>query len=147
MSDRTASWNKNCLVSQTENHTLVNFLQDCASKHPNKVVYTFLEDGEHEVNSLTYQQLDQKARTIAAYLQSQLAIGDRVLLVYPQGLEAIAALFGCLYAGMIAIPAPAPETSCLKRILPRLEAIAADAEASFVLTTVSLLTKHPLTGF
>lgn len=142
MSDRTASWNKNCLVSQTENRTLVNLLRDRASQYPNKVAYTFLEDGEHEISSLTYQQLDQKARTIAAYLQSQLTIGDRVLLVYPQGLEAIVALFGCLYAGMIAIPAPAPETSRLKRTLPRLEAIAADAGASLILTTASLLTRQ-----
>ena len=34
----------------------------------------------------------------------------------------IAALFGCLYAGVIAIPAP--DTTPLQRTLPRLEAIA-----------------------
>ena len=104
--------------------TLVDLLRDRASQHPNRTAYTFLEDGEREVSSLTYRQLDEKVRAIAAHLQAQLTIGDRVLLVYPQGLEAIAALFGCLYAGMIAIPAPAPETSRLKRTLPRLEAIA-----------------------
>jgi len=59
--------------------------------------------------------LDEKARAIAAYLQSQLSVGDRVLLVYPQGLESIAAFFGCLYAGVVAIPAPAPEAARLKR--------------------------------
>jgi len=123
-------------------YTLVNLLRSRASHYPNKVAYTFLEDGEHESDTLTYRQLDEKARAIAAYLQAQLTIGDRVLLVYPQGLEAITALFGCLYAGMIAIPAPAPETARLKRTLPRLEAIAADAGASLILTTASLLTKR-----
>ena len=122
--------------------TLVDLLRDRACQYPDKVAYTFLEDGEREGNRLTYRQLDEKARAIAAYLQAQLTIGDRVLLVYPQELEAIAALFGCLYAGMIAIPAPAPETSRLKRTLPRLEAIAADAGASLILTTISLLTKR-----
>ncbi len=122
--------------------TLVDLLRDRASQYPEKVAYTFLEDGEYEVSHFTYRQLDEKARAIAAYLQAQLKIGDRVLLVYPQGLEAIAALLGCLYAGMIAIPAPAPETSRLKRTLPRLEAIAADAGASLILTTASLLTKR-----
>ncbi|MBW4473277.1 MAG: AMP-binding protein [Stenomitos rutilans HA7619-LM2] len=134
MSDRLASRNKN--------RTLVNLLQERASQHPDRTAYTFLEDGERESDTLTYRQLDEKARAIAAYLQAQLSVGDRVLLVYPQGLEAIAALFGCLYAGMIAIPAPAPETARLKRTLPRLEAIAADAGASLILTTASLLTKR-----
>jgi acyl-CoA synthetase (AMP-forming)/AMP-acid ligase II len=96
------------LASRNKNHTLIHLLQDRASQHPDQTAYTFLEDGEREVNSLTYQQLDQRARAIAAYLQAQLTIGDRVLLVYPQGIEVIAALFGCLYAGMIAIPVPAP---------------------------------------
>ena len=56
-------------------------------------------------------------------------------------LDAIAAFFGCLYAGVIAIPAPAPEASRLKRTLPRLNAIAADAKASLILTTASLFTQ------
>ncbi|WP_306297053.1 AMP-binding protein [Nostoc sp. C052] len=71
--------------------------------------------------------MDEKARAIAAYLQSRLCVGERVLLVYPQGLEAIAAFFGCLYAGVVAIPAPAPEAARMKHILLRLEAIASDA--------------------
>lgn len=82
--------------------------------------------------------MDEKARAIGTYLQSQLSVGDRVLLVYPQGLESIATFFGCLYAGVVAIPAPAPEAARLKRILPRQEAIAADAGASLILTTASL---------
>ncbi|MHC5731468.1 MAG: AMP-binding protein, partial [Nostoc sp.] len=78
-------------------------------------------------------------RAIAVYLQSRLSPGERVLLVYPQGLEAIAAFFGCLYAGVVAIPAPAPEAARMKRVLPRLEAIASDAGASLILTSASLL--------
>jgi len=110
-------------------YTLVNLLRSRASQYPDQTAYIFLEDGEHESHTLTYRQLDEKARAIAAYLQAQLLPGDRVLLaylqtqlspgervllVYPQGLEAIAVLFGCLYAGIIAIPAPAPETSRLR---------------------------------
>lgn len=136
--------------------TLVNLLQNRAFQHPdraaspqgNHIAYTFLEDGKKPSASLTYCQLDEKARAIATYLQSQLSVGDRVLLVYPQGLESIAAFFGCLYAGVVAIPAPAPEATRLKRILPRVEAIAADAKASLILTTASLLANrdgNPLT--
>ncbi|MEH2135980.1 AMP-binding protein [Nostoc sp.] len=126
------------LASQNKNPTLVN-LYNCVSLHPDKIAYTFLEDEEKPSASLTYQQLDEKAKAIAAYLQSRLCVGERVLLVYPQGLEAIAAFFGCLYAGVVAIPAPAPEAARMKRVLPRLEAIAADAGASLILTTANLL--------
>ncbi|MEG4854953.1 thioesterase domain-containing protein [Microcoleus sp. B5-D4] len=119
--------------------TLVELLQNRASRQPAQIAYTFLEDGEKESASLTYRQLDEKARAIAAYLQSRLSPGERVLLVYPQGWESIAAFFGCLYAGVVAIPAPAPEASRMKRTLPRLEAIASDAGASLILTTASLL--------
>jgi len=122
--------------------TLVNLLCDRAFQQPDSIAFAFLEDGKNESNSITYAQLDQKAVAIATYLQSRLAFGARVLLVYPQGLEAIAAFFGCLYAGVVAIPAPAPEAARLKRVLPRLEAIAVDAGASLILTTANLLARH-----
>jgi len=61
------------------------------------------------------------------------------LLLYPPGLEFIAAFCGCLYAGVIAIPAPPPDAARLKRTLPRLQAIAKDAQASLVLTTSRIL--------
>jgi acyl-CoA synthetase (AMP-forming)/AMP-acid ligase II len=69
--------------------TLVNLLQNLASQHPvrpaspqgNRIAYTFLEDGKKPSASLTYRSLDEKARAIATYLQSQLSVGERVLLV------------------------------------------------------------------
>jgi len=78
------------VVAQNKTRTLVNLLQERAPQHPDQTAYTFLEDGEQEGDWLTYRQLDEKARAIATYLQAQLSSGDRVLLVYPQGLEAIA---------------------------------------------------------
>jgi len=85
--------------------TLVDVLLEKTHTHPNKVLYTFLSDGEAEDGGLTYQQLDQKARAIAVLLQQNLVQpGERVLLLYPPGLEYICAFWGCLYAGMIAVP-------------------------------------------
>ena len=57
---------------------------------------------------LTYEDLDRHARLIAARLQSLDIEGERVLLLYPPGLEYIGAFFGCLYAGAIAIPVYPP---------------------------------------
>ncbi|MGK7875070.1 MAG: hybrid fatty acyl-AMP ligase/type I polyketide synthase [Xenococcaceae cyanobacterium] len=115
----------------------VDLLRYRADKHHEKIAFTFLQDGEAELGSLTYQQLDRQARAIAAMLQSQNAKGERALLLYPPGLEFIAAFFGCLYAGAIAIPAYPPRPN---RSLNRLQGIVCDAQATFALTTNSLLT-------
>ncbi len=119
--------------------TLVELLCYRALHHPEQRAYTFLIDGEVEGPYLTYKELDRQARAIGALLQQYEARGERALLLYPPGLEFIAAFFGCLYAGVIAIPAPPPDAARLKRTLPRLQAIANDAQASFVLTTSRLL--------
>ena len=86
----------------------------------------FLADGEAEGERLTYAGLDALARAIAARLRESLAPGDRALLLYPPGLEFIAAFFGCLYAGVIAVPAYPPRPK--DRSQGRLRAIARDAE-------------------
>ena len=78
---------------------------------PHKVAYRFLGDGELEEAHLTYQALDQQARAIASQLQTVVAAGDRVLLLYPADavLSFIPALFGCFYAGVIAVPTYPPQ--------------------------------------
>ncbi|HEY9809674.1 MAG TPA: AMP-binding protein [Halomicronema sp.] len=118
--------------------TLVEILQQRASSEPAQIAYTYLANGETPEDRLTYQQLDCKAKAIAAYLQSCISPGDRAVLIYPQGLEFLAAFFGCLYAGVIAIPTPAPEASNLKRSLPRLLSIIEDSKTAAILTTTSL---------
>ncbi|MCT7967818.1 AMP-binding protein [Laspinema sp. D1] len=118
--------------------TLVSLLGDRASRQPDRVAYTFLANGKKPEDTLTYRQLEGQARAIGSHLQSRLSPGERALLIYPQGLDFLAAFFGCLYAGVIAIPTPAPEASRLKRSLPRLRAIIEDAGAIAILTTSSL---------
>jgi acyl-CoA synthetase (AMP-forming)/AMP-acid ligase II len=126
-------------ITQGHPHTLIELLRDRASQQPNKHAYTFLIDGKKESSPLTYGELDRQARAIGALLQQYKARGERALLLYPQGLEVIAAFCGCLYAGTIAIPVPPPESGRFKRTLPRLRAIVRDARASFALTTTGIL--------
>jgi acyl-CoA synthetase (AMP-forming)/AMP-acid ligase II/acyl carrier protein len=116
--------------------TLVDILDSKALHQPDKKAFTFLLDGETEEVSLTYRELDLQARAIAARLQDLGASGERALLLYPPGLEFISAFFGCLYAGVIAVPAYPPRPN---RSLSRLQAILADAQAKVALTTTSLL--------
>lgn len=79
-----------------------------ASLHPNKKLFTFLDDEGLESDQFTYLDLWQRARSVADYLISRSEPGDRVLLFYPQGLDFIAAFFGCLLSNRIAVPINLP---------------------------------------
>jgi acyl-CoA synthetase (AMP-forming)/AMP-acid ligase II len=115
--------------------TLVELLRYRAQNHLASTAYTFLQDGETEAGSVTYEELDRQARAIACRLQNLGATGSRALLLYSPGLEFIAAFFGCLYAGVVAVPAYPPRRN---QNMSRLQAIVADAEATIALTTTSL---------
>jgi len=85
--------------------TLVDTLRWRAKNQPHRLAYRYLTDGEYDEVVLTYEDLDRRARSIAALLQSSTTVGDRALLLIPPGLDFIAAFFGCLYAKIMAIPA------------------------------------------
>ena len=115
--------------------TLVELLRYRASTQPERIAYIFLRNGETEEARLTYGELDQNARAIAAHLQSLEAKGERGLLLYPPGLDFISAFFGCLYAEVVAIPAYPPRRN---QNLFRLQAIIADSQARFTFTNAAL---------
>ncbi|MCV7383509.1 fatty acyl-AMP ligase [Mycolicibacter longobardus] len=126
--------------------TLVELLRLQADRHRDKVAFIFAPDGAHEKSRLTYAELDRSARAIAAGLQDQGAAGRRVLVVCRPGLDSVAAYFGCLYAGAVAVP--------VQDRLARLTLLAPDARAGFALADsatqdkirakVDGLTKRPL---
>lgn len=119
--------------------TLVELLRWRAQEQADQLAYTFLVDGESQTESFTYAELDQHARVIAARLQQMPVEGARALLLYPPGREFIAAFFGCLYAGVIAIPVYPPDPANFDRTLPKLVAITRDAQPIAVLTNAMIL--------
>ncbi|TFI53950.1 amino acid adenylation domain-containing protein [Mastigocladus laminosus UU774] len=116
--------------------TVVDVLRLRSSTQPEHRAFTFLEDGESQEATLTYQELDRRSRAIASQLQGMGMSGERALLLYPPGLDYLSAFFGCLYAGVIAVPAFPPHN---KRKASRVQAIVADAQASIALTTTAML--------
>ena len=127
---------------------LTTLLRTRAEHEGDSNLFTFLEfpdDGEKSVaSSLSYARLDLRARSIAAVLQQHCERGGRAVLLYPPSLEYIAAFFGCLYAGVIAVPAYPPDPKRLARTLPRLRAIMGDSAASVVLTTKEIASFAPM---
>ncbi|MEO8816118.1 MAG: type I polyketide synthase [Mycobacterium sp.] len=101
------------------------------------MAFTFSRDGDgHEVSQVTYPGLDLRARQIAADLQRHGAVGERVLVLAPPGLDFLAGFFGCLYAGALAIPVHPP---LREHLVPRVESIIADVQPGFALTNSELL--------
>ncbi|HSF41305.1 MAG TPA: non-ribosomal peptide synthase/polyketide synthase [Thermoanaerobaculia bacterium] len=118
-----------------EPSTLVEALRMRDRLQPEQRAYTFLADGEDEQGHLTWAGLDLRARTIAVALRRSCTSGDRALLLYPPGLDFVAAFFGCLYAGVVAVPAYPPRSP---RTLPRLRSILADSRPAVALSTSAL---------
>ncbi|HEX3925176.1 MAG TPA: amino acid adenylation domain-containing protein [Streptosporangiaceae bacterium] len=108
-----------------------------ASRQPGQIAYTFIGDGQDD-ETITYAALDQRARSIAGQLSELRLRGQPVMLLYPPGMDYIAAFFGCLYAGAIAVPAYPPDPLRLDRSLPRLAAVIRDASPAAAMTTAAI---------
>ncbi len=120
----------------TDCRTLIDLLQQRRTETPDRLAFTFLSDGEQEGASVSYRELDRQARAIAAWLREHGVAGERVLLLYSPGLDYIAAFFGCLYAGMVAVPAFPPRPN---RPMPRLEGMVVDAGVKLALASSDIL--------
>lgn len=123
-------------VSECSN--MVELLRTRALDHGEHRAFTFLGDGETETDSLTYAELDLRARALATLLQEQRMSGERIVLLHPPGLDFVIAFFACLYAGAIAVPAYPPKHN---RNLSRLNSIISDAQPSMALTTTPVLAR------
>ncbi|NNN05796.1 MAG: fatty acyl-AMP ligase [Elusimicrobia bacterium] len=126
--------------------TLVDLLLWRADAEPDRLGFSFYTDGEKPGSALTWRQLDVKAREIASRVARGGDPGRRALLIYPRWEQFVPAFFGCLYAGCVPIPAPAPHPALLKRAAPRLRAVGEDSSASLLLTTVSLAREFAALG-
>ena len=98
--------------------------------------HQFLQDGATVTASLTYADLDSRARAASVLLRCHAAPGDRVLLLYPPGLEFLVGFFGSLYGGLIPVPAYPPRP---QQIDERVSAIAADAQPAVALSTEEIV--------
>lgn len=118
--------------------SLIEILRHQATNRPDKIAFSFLDDDGNETEHLTYAQVDLKARAVAQALKAKHVAGQPVLLLYPPCLEFIVGLFGCFYAGCIAVPVYPPDLKRLGKTLPIINAIAKDSGARVILTTSAI---------
>uniref|UniRef100_A0A674MFP8 Disco-interacting protein 2 homolog C n=1 Tax=Takifugu rubripes TaxID=31033 RepID=A0A674MFP8_TAKRU len=121
-------------VKYTHFLSLSKILQWRAQTTPDHVLYTLLSS---RVTSLTCLQLHKRAERVAALLMERggLQEGDHVALVYPPGIDLIAAFYGSLYAGCVPITVRPPHPQNISTTLPTVKMIVEVSHSACVMTT------------
>ncbi len=120
-----------------KDHTIISLILEYGKKYPDKIIHTFLSSDKKDTH--TYSQLISNAKTIASHLLTHSDPGSTALILLPPGLKYICAFLGCLFAGIIAVPAYPPRSA---RHLIRLNALVKDANAKVILTTDEIATNY-----
>ncbi|MEV5431728.1 fatty acyl-AMP ligase [Streptomyces sp. NPDC052701] len=143
VSDLLMSQERQDDVSPVHRHpggsTLTEVLRWGATHYADRTVCLTLGSDGGEKDSVTFAELDLRARAVAAALRGAAGPGARALLLLPPGLDFLTAFFACSYAGVIAVPVPSPDGPFgVQRLRDRLGGIVDDCAPSVVLTTREL---------
>jgi acyl-CoA synthetase (AMP-forming)/AMP-acid ligase II len=112
--------------------SLAALLAERAASQCDDRAYVFVSDRGVEEAALTYGELHNAAQALATRLLASARPGDRAVLVFPPGLEFMVAFFGCLIAGIIAVPMMMPRRNSAR---DSSAAILANCEPALALTT------------
>jgi len=115
--------------------TLVELLEQQSARHQDTPAFIFCPEGDDEQARISYRELDERARAIASSLQRRGAAGERVLVLCRPGVDSIAGLFGCFYAGAVAVPVD--EHWPIRRV----ETVVPQVQARFALATAKTQAK------
>jgi thioester reductase-like protein len=117
--------------------SIVDLLDHWAGVQPDARFSSFLDIEGQEKESYNYLELHERTRHLAEYLATEAGLrrGDRALLVYPPGLECVAAFFACARIGVLPVPACPPSKASPGAGLAKLAFIARDCGATAALTT------------
>lgn len=110
---------------------ITDILEQRASAAANEIAYRFLPNDRDEIE-LTYSELFDAADHLATKLADAACAGQRILLVYPAGLDFIIAFYACLLANAIPVPLPLPKPS---DPMQRLNHVLQDCDPALIFTT------------
>lgn len=117
--------------------SILDQLDKLGKEHPHKLLYSYIDLNGNPLESYSYASFIQRTKAIAGHLRKRghFAVGDRLLLAYPPGLEMICAFFGCVRAGLIPVPVYPPSSRGFQSALYKMIHIARDCQAAGVLTS------------
>lgn len=113
---------------------IISILKEKAQQAPNQIAYVFLEDSLKESAAVTFSELDKRAERVAAYLQHHKLNKQRLLLLFPTGVEFISVFLGCLYAEAIPVPFHCPNTNELQKSSELFHSVVNNAEISNIIS-------------
>uniref|UniRef100_A0AAZ3P8H9 DMAP1-binding domain-containing protein n=1 Tax=Oncorhynchus tshawytscha TaxID=74940 RepID=A0AAZ3P8H9_ONCTS len=128
-------------LGQTDDNDQFLFLSEVlqwrSQTTPEHILYTLLSSRGAVSSSLTCLQLHKRAERVAALLLERggLQEGDHIALVYPPGIDLIAAFYGCLYAGCVPITVRPPHPQNISTTLPTVKMIVEVSRSACVMTT------------
>ena len=124
-------------MTDTAHENLVSHLRSQFAAHAETRSFTFLCESRRDLveEVVTFGELDRGARKVAAWLAARPEADRPVLLLFEPGIDFWQAFLGCLYAGVVAIPAPLPHD---QRSMGRVAGILRDADSNLALTTTKL---------
>jgi len=111
--------------------TIIEYLHHQVAIKPNEVAYTLLPTQVRHFSEITFKKLWFEAQSVANFLKSKTNPGDKVLLLYTANIDYVVAFYGCLLAGVIAVPAPLPKINAVQTI-----EIISNSQPVLVLTTL-----------
>jgi fatty acid CoA ligase FadD21 len=117
--------------------TILSMLHGRASMRPDDAAFTFTDyekDYAGVPETLTWSQLSRQTLNVAREIRAHGSVGDRAVILAPQGLDYVRAFLGAMQAGLIAVPLPLPHRGSSYE---RVGAVCADTCPSVVLTTSS----------
>ncbi|MEV8372734.1 fatty acyl-AMP ligase [Kribbella sp. NPDC056861] len=114
--------------------TIVDLVTRWAQEKPDQPAYTYVDHQADTRATLTWGQVDARARTTAAAIREYAEPGDRVAILAPQGLDYLVAVLGSCYARTIAVPLFAPD---LPGHRARLDSVLADSAPTCALATTA----------
>ncbi|MDV3126098.1 AMP-binding protein [Mycobacterium sp. 21AC1] len=115
--------------------SILSMLHGRASLRPDEVAFTFTDyvhDAPDVAETLTWSQLSRRTVNVARAIRLHGSVGDRAVILAPQGLEYILAFLGAMQAGLVAVPLPLPHRGSSH---DRVSSVFADTLPSVVLTT------------
>lgn len=126
----------------------LQMIENVVLQKTDKVFLTWYNNKAKPSMKLTFKQLWDEAEAIAYDLRvnQQLAKGENVILCYNFGLQFFSSFFGCLRAGVVAVPIYPPNPNNMPVALAKMNKIIADSKAKVVLTdeSINLLRINPL---
>ncbi|WAR09517.1 DIP2C-like protein, partial [Mya arenaria] len=116
---------------------LTEILRFRAQNTPDHILFTLL----NSKLSMSCSQLHKRAERIGNLLaeKGKLKPGDHVTLLYPPGIELIAAFYGCLYAGCVPVTIRPPHPQNVTTTLPTVKMIVEVSKSSAILTSANIV--------